>query len=122
MIYCQKNQNFSSNHILIPLSIDFSGDAILNIIGHGQDIGSIADNALRSAVDFGLSFAQNVSSTIPRFAHVSSKSSPEFKHSQLQKSRNDVPQLSDASLVSAFAAKLLKKGTVFDFLILCLEA
>ena len=95
----------------IPLSIDFSGDAILNIIGQGQDIGSIADNVLRSAVDFGLSFAQNVSSAIPRFAHVSSKSSPEFKHSQLQKSRNDVPELSDASLVSAFAAKLLKKGT-----------
>ena len=73
-------------------------------------------------MDFGLSFAQNVSSAIPRFAHVSSKSSPEFKHSQLQRSRNDVPQLSDASLVSAFAAKLLKKGTNNKSLSFCLEA
>ena len=86
------------------------GNAILTTGGRGQDIGSVTKTKVRQAVDFGQSFAKNVSTTAIRFRSTYSNKSPEYIHSQLSKPRNGVSESSNIALTSAFAAKILKNG------------
>ena len=77
----------------------------------GEDISFIPKQEVNDAVIFGQSFAQNVTrfKTRPGFSSGSKfgRGTPEFFHTQFQKSRNGVSELSDAAITSAFAARRL---------------
>ena len=76
----------------------------------GEDISFIPKQEVTDAVIFGESFAQNVTrfKTRPGFNSGSfGRGTPEFFHTQFQKSRNGVSEQSDAAITSAFAARRL---------------
>ena len=89
-----------------------AGNSILSNKGQkGQDISSVTRTRIHQAVDFGQSFAKNVSSTSTQIrSNTYSSKSPEFKHSQFSKPRKNVPEMNDIALTSAFAAKVIKSG------------
>jgi len=97
------NKNVNSNSIL-GLSTR-QGD----IPSVGQNIrGIVTKNSVTRAINFGESFARNVSVAANKIGgKLFDKGSPEFFHAQFQKPKLKVNSLADTALISAFVARTL---------------
>ena len=75
----------------------------------GQNIrGIVTKNSVTRAINFGESWARNVSAAANRIGgKLFSKGDPEFFHAQFQKPKRKVNGLTDTALTSAFAARTI---------------